>query len=69
LTGTILNVLAILIGGTLSARLGGRLPPRLRETVVQGMGLVVLVVGMDMALGTQNVLIVLGSIVAGRWQM
>jgi len=74
LTGTILNVLAILAGGTLGSLLGGRLPPRLRETVVQGMGLVVLVVGMDMALGTENVLIVLGSIVAGAilgewWQL
>jgi len=74
LTGTILNVLAILLGGTLGSLLGDRLPPRLRETVVQGMGLVVLVVGMDMALGTENVLVVLGSIVAGGilgewWQL
>jgi uncharacterized protein len=74
LTGTILNVLAILLGGTLGAILGDRLPPRLRETVVQGMGLVVLVVGLDMALGTGNVLIVLGSIVSGGilgewWQL
>jgi uncharacterized protein len=74
LTGTFLNVLAILLGGTLGVLLGDRLPPRLRETVVQGMGLVVLVVGMDMALRTQNVLIVLGSIVTGAilgewWQL
>ncbi len=74
MTGTILNVVGILIGGTLGAILGDRLPPRLRETVVQGMGLVVLVIGMDMALGTENVLIVLGSIVAGGilgewWQL
>jgi len=74
LTGTILNVLAILLGGTLGSLLGNRLPLRLRETVVQGMGLVVLVVGMDMALGTENILIVLGSIVAGGilgewWQL
>lgn len=72
--GTALNVAAILVGGTLGSLLGDRLPPRLRETVVHGMALVVLVVGMDMALGTENVLIVLGSIVAGGilgewWQL
>jgi uncharacterized membrane protein YqgA involved in biofilm formation len=74
LTGTALNVAAILVGGTLGSLLGDRLPPRLRETVMHGMALVVLVVGMDMALGTENVLIVLGSIVAGGilgewWQL
>ena len=45
MTGTLLNVLAILLGGTLGSLLGDRLPPRLRETVVQGMALVVLVSG------------------------
>jgi len=73
-TGTILNVLAIVAGGTLGSVLGDRLPARLRETVVQGMGLVVLVVGVDMALGTENILVVLGSVVGGAilgewWQL
>jgi len=71
MTGTILNVVAVLLGGTLGALLGERLPERIRQIVMQGVGLVTLVVGMSMALGTDNVLIVLGSVciggILGEW--
>jgi uncharacterized membrane protein YqgA involved in biofilm formation len=64
-TGTLVNVGAVLAGGCLGSFLGDRLPHRMREMVLQGIGLVVLVVGMEMALKTGNPLIVLGSIVVG----
>jgi len=71
MTGTILNVVAVLLGGTLGALLGERLPERIRQIVMQGVGLVTLVVGTSMALGTDNVLIVLGSVciggILGEW--
>jgi uncharacterized membrane protein YqgA involved in biofilm formation len=64
-SGTILNVVAVLIGGSLGLLLGGRLPERLHSTVMGGLGLGVLLVGMQNALRTGNILILLGSILLG----
>lgn len=65
MTGTLLNVLTVIIGGVLGARLGARLPEKMRETVMHGLGLMTLVIGMQMAIGTRNILIVLASILFG----
>jgi len=65
LIGTLLNIATVLLGGGLGAFLGHRLPERMRETVMHGLGLVTLVVGMHLTLKTQNMLIVLGSILVG----
>ena len=62
LTGTILNVITVLIGGVLGSFLGNRLPEKMRLTVMSGLGLMTAVVGMQMALGTRNVLLVMGVI-------
>jgi uncharacterized membrane protein YqgA involved in biofilm formation len=63
--GTFLNVGAVLLGGLLGTTLGARLPERMRETVLHGLGLVTLTVGVHLTLQTQNVLIVMGSILVG----
>ena len=63
--GTLINVAAILIGGSLGLLFGGRLPDRLKSTVIAGMGLFTAVTGIKMFLETQNSLIVLGSLVIG----
>jgi uncharacterized membrane protein YqgA involved in biofilm formation len=55
----------VIIGGSIGALLGDRLPTRTRETVMHGLGLVTLLVGLQMALQTGNVLIVMGSMLAG----
>jgi len=65
MTGTLINFAAVIMGGTLGALLGDRLPPRLRQTVMQGIGLVTLAVGMSMALSTSNFVLVLASILVG----
>ncbi len=65
MTGTILNVITVIVGGTLGAILGARLPDKIRETVMHGLGLLVFVIGISMALTTKNVLIVLASILVG----
>jgi uncharacterized protein len=81
LTGTFINVAAVLAGTVAGALLGGRLPERIRLTVMDGLGLVTIVVGVDGALaafrapltelvggaaaGAVPVLIVLGSVVVG----
>jgi uncharacterized membrane protein YqgA involved in biofilm formation len=63
--GTLINVAAILIGGGLGLLFGGRLPERLKATVIAGMGLFTAVTGIKMFLETQNSLIVLGAVVIG----
>ena len=63
--GTWLNIATVLVGGTLGLIIGGRLPARIRETVMHGIGLITLLVGMQLALKTENVLIVMGSLLLG----
>jgi uncharacterized membrane protein YqgA involved in biofilm formation len=65
LSGTLLNATTVLVGGILGTVLGDRLPVRIREQVVRGVGLFVLAMGMKFALDTGNLLYLLGSIVFG----
>lgn len=64
-TGTIINVITVLIGGTLGTLLGARLPERMRETIMHALGLLTLVIGVQLSLETDNILIVLGSLLLG----
>lgn len=57
--------MAVLAGAGLGILLGDRLPGRVRQTVIYGIGLITLVLGMQMALATENILIVLLSIMLG----
>ena len=65
MTGTIINIITVVIGGTLGTFLGARLPDKVRETVMHGLGLLVFVIGLQMALTTHNILIVMASILVG----
>jgi len=65
MTGTLLNIATVLIGGTLGLLFSTRLSDRLRKTVVAGLGLFTLAYGIDNFLKTQNPLIVLGSLLIG----
>jgi len=65
MTGTLINVATVLIGGTLGLIFGARLPGRIRKTVVAGLGLFTAAIGVQMFLETQNPIIVLGSILVG----
>lgn len=65
MTGTVLNTAAIVIGSLIGMVLGNRLPDKVRETVLNGLGLMVLVVGASMALQSQNILIPMFSVLAG----
>jgi hypothetical protein len=63
--GTIINIGAVLVGGLLGTLLGGRLPTKMRDTVMNGLGLVTLVLGISMAIQSKNLLIVMGSVLVG----
>jgi uncharacterized membrane protein YqgA involved in biofilm formation len=65
MTGTIINIITVLLGSALGVGIGHRFSEQARETVVRGLGLVTLVIGVQMGLETANVLIVLGSLVVG----
>lgn len=65
MTGTIINIITVLIGGTLGLLFGSRLPDRLKGTVVAGLGLFTFAIGIQMFLNTENPLIVLGALLIG----
>src|SRR5437867_3764532 len=71
ISGTLLNMATVLVGGTLGLLLGGRLPERLQGIVMQGLGLAVLLIGTQNALEVQkvqltgSVLVLLGGIILG----
>lgn len=65
MTGTVINIITVLIGGTLGLLFGARLPERLKKTVVAGMGLFTFAMGVQMFLETGNPLIVLGALLIG----
>jgi hypothetical protein len=65
MTGTLLNMLTVLIGGLFGLAFGSRLPERVRHTVVAGLGLFTAAIGIQMFLKTENPIVVLGSLLIG----
>jgi len=74
MTGTIINVIAVLVGGALGLLFGARLPERLKATIIAGLGLFTAAIGIQMFLRSENPLIVLGALLIGAllgewWQI
>jgi uncharacterized protein len=65
MTGTLINIGAVLCGGTLGLIFGARVPERLKATVVAGLGLFTAAIGIQMFLKTGNAIVVLGSLLIG----
>ena len=63
--GTLVNALAVLVGSALGVLLRRRIPKGMDEILMQGLGLATLVIGMQMALGTRNVVVVILSMAIG----
>lgn len=63
--GPLVNALTVAAGAGLGMLLGARLPEKVRQIVFQGIGLCVLVIGIQSALKTTNPLIMIFSIVIG----
>jgi uncharacterized protein len=63
--GTLLNALTVLVGGTLGALIGDRLPARIHEALFGVLGLFTVLIGLADALTTKNALILLGSLLIG----
>ncbi len=65
MTGTFINIAAILIGGTIGLLFGARIPEKFKNTVIAGMGIFTAAMGMGMFLKSNNQLIVLGALLIG----
>ncbi len=63
--GSIVNALAIIGGATIGCWLQSRFPERIRTIVFQGLGLCVLLIGIQMALKLENILIVIFAVLLG----
>jgi uncharacterized membrane protein YqgA involved in biofilm formation len=63
--GTAINAGTVIAGSVVGVSIGSRLPERIRTTVLSGLGLIVSVIGLQMAFGSKNILIVLGSVLVG----
>ncbi len=64
-TGTAINVVAVLIGGGIGTLVGAKLPERMRQTAMQAIGIVTLLVGVSNFLEYSNPLVPLVSVVLG----
>ena len=66
--GTIVNTIAIIIGGLIGFAIKGKFSSRIQKTVMQGISLAVIVIGLQMALqikGSKDMIIVIFSLVIG----
>ncbi|HQV94148.1 MAG TPA: DUF554 domain-containing protein [Anaerolineales bacterium] len=65
MTGTFLNIATVLIGGIIGLVFGARIPEKLKDTVIAGLGLFTAAMGLQMFTDTENPLIVLGALLIG----
>lgn len=63
--GTLINTVLVLIGGGLGLLLRKGIPERIRDTIMQGLSLTVMLIGISGAIKTNDVLCVIVSIVVG----
>lgn len=65
MTGTIINIITVIIGSLLGMLFGARLPERTRATVLSVLGLFTFGLGVQMFLGTSQALLVLVALLIG----
>jgi uncharacterized membrane protein YqgA involved in biofilm formation len=63
--GTLINLVAIVAGTAVGLVIGPRIPDRVRTTVLQAVGLVVVVIGVSQAAGSRNIVFPLVALVVG----
>jgi hypothetical protein len=63
--GTLVNIVTVVVGTGVGLALGHRLPERVRTTVLSGLGLITLAVGVTSFLETRNAVFPVVAIVAG----
>jgi len=65
LLGTIVNTLSIIVGSLIGLSFRGKIPEKYSQTIMHGIGLAVVLIGLKTALNTDAILIVIISFVIG----
>lgn len=65
LQGTLVNISAVVVGCLAGRWVGSYLSARMRQTMMTGLGLAVLLIGFQLALESNQVMIVIGSLILG----
>ncbi len=65
MTGTFINVTAIIVGGLIGIFFGRHLSDNIKNTLIAGMGLFTTAIGFQMFLKTEKPLVVLGALIIG----
>lgn len=65
MTGTLINAGAVIAGSVSGLLIRSRLSDKIRATIFQALGLFTLLLGISMALKLNNIILVIGSLVAG----
>ena len=65
--GTIVNTISIIIGSLIGLLFKGRLPEKYSQTIMHGIGLAVILIGLKTALQTDAILIVIISLAIGSF--
>lgn len=63
--GTVANVVSILAGSVVGLLIKSGIPEKSQNTIMQGLGMATFIIGVQMAIKSQNILIVILSIVSG----
>lgn len=65
LQGTLVNIAAVVAGTLLGRAIGHRLSAPLRQTMMTGLGLAVLLIGLQLSLQSQQAMVVIASLILG----
>ncbi|NLP36946.1 MAG: DUF554 domain-containing protein [Firmicutes bacterium] len=65
LQGSIVNAVTIIVGGLIGITIGGKLPERIKIIMLQGIALAVLIIGVQMGLQLQNLVVVIFCLIIG----
>jgi len=65
MTGTILNIITVLIGSFVGLFLRTKMPEQYKSILLQVIGMLTLVIGMQMALKTDEILVVMMALICG----
>lgn len=65
LQGTLVNIAAVAVGCLAGRWAGSYLSPRMRQTLMIGLGLAVLLIGLQLALQSKQLMVVIGGLILG----
>ena len=65
LQGTLVNIVAVIVGSLIGRWAGRFLSAQMRQTLMAGLGLAVLLIGLQLALKSEQLMVVIGSLILG----